>query len=236
MVRRRSRSRDWGQPAPPVWPGGGGGGGDRRRRSCAGGAELERLPANMAAEQQLSEASAVFAPLPLSSGGGGGGGGGGSGSVPVLFCFSVFARPSTLPHGSGYEMLIQKFLSLYGDQLDMHRKFVVQLFSEEWSQYIDLPKGFLVNERCKLRLVPLQIQVGGGEKEQGRTRPGVHGCGGEGVCASPSECKNSAASTTEAKAPLTVGRPVGNLFTTQVALGEKGEIRWMTTEWPKALC
>ncbi|XP_070791781.1 isochorismatase domain-containing protein 1 [Pituophis catenifer annectens] len=156
MVRRRSRSRDWGPPAPPVWPGGGG----DRRRSCAGGAELERLPANMAAaEQQLSEASAVVAPLPLSSGGGSSGGGGGSGSVPVLFCFSVFARPSTVPHGSGYEMLIQKFLNLYGDQLDMHRKFVVQLFSEEWSQYIDLPKGFLVNERCKLRLVPLQIQI-----------------------------------------------------------------------------
>lgn len=167
MVRRRSRSRDWGPPAPPVWPGGGG---DRRRRSCAGGAELERLPANMAAaEQQLSEASAVIAPLPLGSGGGSSGGGG-SGSVPVLFCFSVFARPSTVPHGSGYEMLIQKFLNLYGDQLDMHRKFVVQLFSEEWSQYIDLPKGFLVNERCKLRLVPLQIQVGDGEKEQGFAR------------------------------------------------------------------
>ncbi|XP_007422349.1 isochorismatase domain-containing protein 1 [Python bivittatus] len=161
MVRRRSRSRDWGPPAPPVWPGGGGGGDSSRRRSCSGGgAELEQLPANMAAaaEQQLSEAFAVAAPLPFSSGGGSAGGGGG-GSVPVLFCFSVFARPSTVPHGSGYEVLIQKFLSLYGDQLDMHRKFVVQLFSEEWSQYIDLPKGFLVNERCKLRLVPLQIQI-----------------------------------------------------------------------------
>ncbi|XP_070598937.1 isochorismatase domain-containing protein 1 [Erythrolamprus reginae] len=159
MVRRRSKSRDWGPPAPPVWPGGGGGG-SNRRRSCAGGAELERLPANMAAaaEQQLSEPSAAVAPLPLSSGGGGGGVGG-PGSVPVLFCFSVFARPSTVPRGSGYEMLIQKFLSLYGDQLDMHRKFVVQLFSDEWSQYVDLPKGFLVNERCKLRLVPLQIQI-----------------------------------------------------------------------------
>ncbi|XP_015670744.1 isochorismatase domain-containing protein 1 isoform X2 [Protobothrops mucrosquamatus] len=112
-----------------------------------------------AGQQQLSEASAAVAPLPLSSGGGGSGGSGSSGSVPVLFCFSVFARPSTVPHGSGYEMLIQKFLNLYGDQLDMHRKFVVQLFSEEWSQYIDLPKGFLVNERCKLRLVPLQIQI-----------------------------------------------------------------------------
>lgn len=86
----------------------------------------------------------------------------GGGSVPVLFCFSVFARPSSVPHGAGYELLIQKFLSLYGDQIDMHRKFVVQLFSEEWSQYIDLPKGFLVNERCKVRLVPLQIQVRAG--------------------------------------------------------------------------
>ncbi|KAL2294573.1 hypothetical protein Nmel_008312 [Mimus melanotis] len=87
-----------------------------------------------------------------------GAGPGGGGSVPVLFCFSVFARPSSVPHGAGYELLIQKFLSLYGDQIDMHRKFVVQLFAEEWSQYIDLPKGFLVSERCKVRLVPLQIQ------------------------------------------------------------------------------
>lgn len=86
----------------------------------------------------------------------------GGGSVPVLFCFSVFARPSSVPHGAGYELLIQKFLSLYGDQIDMHRKFVVQLFAEEWSQYIDLPKGFVVNERCKVRLVPLQIQVRAG--------------------------------------------------------------------------
>ncbi|NXX98545.1 ISOC1 protein, partial [Centropus bengalensis] len=83
----------------------------------------------------------------------------GGGSVPVLFCFSVFARPSSVPHGAGYELLIQKFLSLYGDQIDMHRKFVVQIFAEEWSQYIDLPKGFLVSERCKVRLVPLQIQM-----------------------------------------------------------------------------
>ncbi|KAK2511318.1 isochorismatase domain-containing protein 1 [Columba livia] len=83
----------------------------------------------------------------------------GGGSVPVLFCFSVFARPSSVPHGAGYELLIQKFLSLYGDQIDMHRKFVVQLFAEEWSQYIDLPKGFVVSERCKVRLVPLQIQM-----------------------------------------------------------------------------
>lgn len=83
-----------------------------------------------------------------------------SGAVPVLFCFSVFARPSSVPHGAGYELLIQKFLSLYGDQIDLHRKFVVQLFAEEWGQYVDLPKGFAVSERCKVRLVPLQIQVG----------------------------------------------------------------------------
>ncbi|XP_042119883.2 isochorismatase domain-containing protein 1 [Peromyscus maniculatus bairdii] len=82
-----------------------------------------------------------------------------SGGVPVLFCFSVFARPASVPHGAGYDVLIQKFLSLYGDQLDMHRKFVVQLFAEEWGQYVDLPKGFAVSERCKLRLVPLQIQL-----------------------------------------------------------------------------
>ncbi|XP_032484564.1 isochorismatase domain-containing protein 1 isoform X2 [Phocoena sinus] len=72
----------------------------------------------------------------------GGGLGAPSGTVPVLFCFSVFARPSAVPHGAGYELLIQKFLSLYGDQIDMHRKFVVQLFAEEWGQYVDLPKGF----------------------------------------------------------------------------------------------
>ncbi|XP_024612945.1 isochorismatase domain-containing protein 1 isoform X2 [Neophocaena asiaeorientalis asiaeorientalis] len=72
----------------------------------------------------------------------GGGLGAPSGTVPVLFCFSVFARPSAVPHGAGYELLIQKFLSLYGDQIDMHRKFVMQLFAEEWGQYVDLPKGF----------------------------------------------------------------------------------------------
>uniref|UniRef100_A0ACB8ER70 Isochorismatase domain-containing protein 1 n=2 Tax=Sphaerodactylus townsendi TaxID=933632 RepID=A0ACB8ER70_9SAUR len=107
----------------------------------------------MAAAQQPSAEAA--APLPPS----GSGACSSSAPVPVLFCFSVFARPSSVPHNAGYEVLIQKFLSLYGDQLDMHRKFVVQLFSEEWSQYIDLPKGFLVSERCKVRLVPLQIQL-----------------------------------------------------------------------------
>lgn len=103
--------------------------------------------------------------------GGGVGAGAPSGSVPVLFCFSVFARPASVPHGAGYDVLIQKFLSLYGDQLDMHRKFVVQLFAEEWGQYVDLPKGFAVSERCKLRLVPLQIQVGPAPR---RARSPIH--------------------------------------------------------------
>ncbi|XP_044513552.1 isochorismatase domain-containing protein 1 [Gracilinanus agilis] len=106
---------------------------------------------------------ASLAHLHNSGNSGGSGGAPGSqstgGAVPVLFCFSVFARPSTVPHGAGHEVLIQKFLSLYGDQIDMHRKFVVQLFAEEWGQYVDLPKGFLVSERCKVRLVPLQIQL-----------------------------------------------------------------------------
>lgn len=104
--------------------------------------------------------AATEAAVPALPNSGGVGAGAPSGTVPVLFCFSVFARPSSVPHGAGYELLIQKFLSLYGDQLDMHRKFVVQLFAEEWGQYVDLPKGFAVSERCKVRLVPLQIQVG----------------------------------------------------------------------------
>lgn len=119
---------------------------------CASAAsELADARGNMAATE------AAVPALPNS---GGVGAGAPSGTVPVLFCFSVFARPSSVPHGAGYELLIQKFLSLYGDQLDMHRKFVVQLFAEEWGQYVDLPKGFAVSERCKVRLVPLQIQVG----------------------------------------------------------------------------
>uniref|UniRef100_H3ANN9 Isochorismatase domain-containing protein 1 n=1 Tax=Latimeria chalumnae TaxID=7897 RepID=H3ANN9_LATCH len=81
------------------------------------------------------------------------------GSVPVLFCFSVFARPSSLPLGSGYEGLVQKFVLLYGEHIDVRRKFVVQLFSEEWGQFIDLPKGFLLSEKCRLRLVPVQAQM-----------------------------------------------------------------------------
>ncbi|XP_062410728.1 isochorismatase domain-containing protein 1 [Sardina pilchardus] len=79
--------------------------------------------------------------------------------LPVLFSYSVFSRPSSVPVGSGHEVLIQKFLSLYGHQIDVHRKFVIQSFSEEWGQYIDLPKGFLVSEKCKLRLVPLQMDI-----------------------------------------------------------------------------
>ncbi|XP_062828197.1 isochorismatase domain-containing protein 1 [Anolis carolinensis] len=109
--------------------------------------EQHQLPAEASPFPASSSSAAAAAPLLP------------GGSVPVLFCFSVFARPSSVPRGSGYEALIQKFLSLYGDQLDMHRKFVVQLFAEEWSQYIDLPKGFVVAERCKVRLVPLQIQL-----------------------------------------------------------------------------
>ncbi|KAK7120052.1 hypothetical protein R3I94_020165 [Phoxinus phoxinus] len=77
--------------------------------------------------------------------------------VPVLFSFSVSSRPSSVPVGSGYEVLIQKFLSIFGRQIDVHRKLVLQYFSEEWGQYIDLPKGFVVSEKCRLRLVPLQM-------------------------------------------------------------------------------
>ena len=61
--------------------------------------------------------------------------------------------------GYGYELLIQKFLSLYGPQIDVHSKFIIQLYSDEWAQYIDLPTGFGVTEKCKLRLVPLQTEV-----------------------------------------------------------------------------
>lgn len=79
--------------------------------------------------------------------------------IPVLFCYSFFARPASVPLGAGYEVLIQKFLSLYGDQIDIRRKFVIQLYSDEWGQYTDLPKGFVISETCKLRLVPLQVQM-----------------------------------------------------------------------------
>ncbi|XP_076876095.1 isochorismatase domain-containing protein 1 isoform X2 [Brachyhypopomus gauderio] len=79
--------------------------------------------------------------------------------VPVLFSFSVFSRPSSVPVGSGYEVLTQKFLSIFGSQIDVHRKFMIQEFSEEWGQYVDLPKGFAVSGKCKLRLVPLQVDM-----------------------------------------------------------------------------
>ncbi|XP_048450920.1 isochorismatase domain-containing protein 1 isoform X2 [Rhincodon typus] len=79
--------------------------------------------------------------------------------VPVLFSFSSFSRASTVPAGSGHEVLIQKFLSLYGGLIGIHRKFVIQLESPEWGEYIDLPKGFVVTERCKLRLVSLQVPM-----------------------------------------------------------------------------
>ncbi|XP_048384331.1 isochorismatase domain-containing protein 1 [Stegostoma tigrinum] len=79
--------------------------------------------------------------------------------VPVLFSFSSFSRASSVPAGSGHEVLIQKFLSLYGGLIGVHRKFIIQLESPEWGEYIDLPKGFVVNERCKLRLVSLQVPI-----------------------------------------------------------------------------
>lgn len=82
-----------------------------------------------------------------------------SNHVPVLFSFSVFSRPASVPLGSGYELLVQKFLSIYGPQIDVHRKFLIQVFSEEWGQYVDLPKGFAVAEKCRLRLIPLQTDV-----------------------------------------------------------------------------
>lgn len=94
-----------------------------------------------------------------------------AGSVPVLFCFSVLARPAAVPRGAGHELLIQKFLSLYGDHIDPHRKFVLQLFADDWGQYVDLPKGFAVGERCKLRLVPLQSQVSLGPAGPRRPQP-----------------------------------------------------------------
>lgn len=128
----------------------------RRGGAAAAGPVCASLASELAdARGNMAAAELAVPALPNS-----GGAGAPSGTVPVLFCFSVFARPSSVPHGAGYELLIQKFLSLYGDQIDMHRKFVVQLFAEEWGQYVDLPKGFAVSERCKVRLVPLQIQVG----------------------------------------------------------------------------
>ncbi|TSK16124.1 Isochorismatase domain-containing protein 1 [Bagarius yarrelli] len=83
----------------------------------------------------------------------------GNNHVHILFSFSVFSRPSSVPLGAGYEVLVQKFLSIYGPQIDVHRKFLIQVFSEEWGQYVDLPKGFTISDKCKLRLVPLQTDI-----------------------------------------------------------------------------
>uniref|UniRef100_A0A671F2R4 Uncharacterized protein n=1 Tax=Rhinolophus ferrumequinum TaxID=59479 RepID=A0A671F2R4_RHIFE len=38
-------------------------------------------------------------------------------------------------------------------------QFSFQLFAEEWGQYVDLPEGFAVSERCEVRLVQLRIQL-----------------------------------------------------------------------------
>lgn len=156
-VRSRGRAEPHGgeeeQEQPQLGLGPGGTARPAGREEAAGGGAAAWTAASWQGSARRSLKMAAAEP---------GAGPAGGGSVPVLFCFSVFARPSSVPHGAGYELLIQKFLSLYGDQIDMHRKFVVQLFAEEWSQYIDLPKGFLVNERCKVRLVPLQIQVRAG--------------------------------------------------------------------------
>lgn len=79
--------------------------------------------------------------------------------VPVLLCFASFCRPCAVPLGAGHEVLVQKFLALYGGLIGVHRKFVLQQYSAEWGDYIDLPKGFAVSERCKLRLVSLQVPI-----------------------------------------------------------------------------
>ncbi|XP_055488816.1 isochorismatase domain-containing protein 1 isoform X2 [Leucoraja erinacea] len=79
--------------------------------------------------------------------------------VPVLLCFASFCRPCAVPLGAGHEVLVQKFLALYGGLIGVHRKFVMQQYSAEWGDYIDLPKGFAVSERCKLRLVSLQVPI-----------------------------------------------------------------------------
>ncbi|XP_013368319.1 PREDICTED: isochorismatase domain-containing protein 1-like [Chinchilla lanigera] len=57
------------------------------------------------------------------------------------------------PHSMGYELPIQKFLTLYSSQMDTHCKFIVLLFSEEWGQCVDLLKRFEFPSRRE-RLVP----------------------------------------------------------------------------------
>ncbi|CAL8405731.1 unnamed protein product [Arctogadus glacialis] len=78
--------------------------------------------------------------------------------VQVLLSFSTFSRPTTLPLGSGYEVLYETFLSVYGHHIDVLRKFIIQIYSDEWGQYIDFPKGFTILKKARLRLVPLQSE------------------------------------------------------------------------------
>lgn len=78
--------------------------------------------------------------------------------VQVLLSFSNFSRPTTVASGSGGEVLNDTFVSVYGRHVDVFRKFIIQIYSDEWGQYIDLPKGFSVVNTCKLRMVPLQSE------------------------------------------------------------------------------
>lgn len=174
--------------------GGAGGSPASRTRPSAWRAEAARTRGGNMAAAEPSVAA-------LAGGGVGAGAPSGGGGVPVLFCFSVFARPASVPHGAGYDVLIQKFLSLYGDQLDMHRKFVVQLFAEEWGQYVDLPKGFAVSERCKLRLVPLQIQVGPAPARPPARPPGSPPAAHAPTCVVPSAPRFGAAASCVAVRP-----------------------------------
>ncbi|KAG7280797.1 hypothetical protein CRUP_035462 [Coryphaenoides rupestris] len=80
--------------------------------------------------------------------------------VQVLLSFSAFSRPTTVPAGAGPGVLKETFLSVYGHRVDVVRnKCVLQIYSDEWGQYVDVPEGFTVVNKCKLRLVPLQSQA-----------------------------------------------------------------------------
>ena len=79
--------------------------------------------------------------------------------VQVLLSFSTFSRPTTVPLGSGYEVLHETFLSVYGHHIDVLRKFIIQIYSDDWGQYIDFPEGFTILNKARLRLVPLQSEV-----------------------------------------------------------------------------
>ncbi|XP_019511094.1 PREDICTED: isochorismatase domain-containing protein 1-like [Hipposideros armiger] len=50
---------------------------------------------------------------------------------------------SSVPQGAGYELLIRSSSACTATS-DVHRKAVVQPFAEEWGQYVDLPKGFVL--------------------------------------------------------------------------------------------